>query len=193
MSRPIDPALRPRLLDKIIDYVRRNGVAEFSLRPLAASIGTSHRTILYHFESREQLLCTVFDTLREAGRREMDDCLARAAGPPRAVFRALWLWLARPEMRPTLCLFYEMYGIATRDPARFGDYPRRVAQFWLDGIGRRLRDEGIAPARADLLAGMIVAMFRGATLELAATGDAPRLTRTIEAFLDLLPFGEAAP
>ncbi|GBQ91404.1 TetR family transcriptional regulator [Gluconacetobacter johannae DSM 13595] len=192
MARPADPDLRPRLLEKIIAYVRENGVAAFSLRPLAAAIGTSHRTILYHFGSREQLLCTVFDTMREAGAREIEARLP-THGDPRAIYRALWRHLASPEMRPTLRLFYEMYAIATRDPRRFGDYARRTAHFWLETISLRFRNAGASPERARLLGGMTIALLRGATLELAATDEAERLTGVVDAFFDLLPpAGEGA-
>ncbi|ACI51249.1 putative transcriptional regulator, TetR family [Gluconacetobacter diazotrophicus PA1 5] len=192
MARPVDPDLRPRLLENIITYVQDHGVTTFSLRPLAAAIGTSHRTILYHFGSREQVLCTVFDTMREAATAEITARLP-AQGDPRLIFRALWRHLAAPQRRATLRLFYEMYAIATRDPERFGDYTRRTAQFWLDTIQARFRNAGEAPERARLLAGMTVAMFRGATLELAATDDVERLTGVVDAFLDLLPLAGDAP
>ncbi|MBB2200643.1 TetR family transcriptional regulator [Gluconacetobacter tumulisoli] len=186
MARPVDPELRTRLLEKIIAYVRENGVAAFSLRPLAAAIGTSHRTILYHFGSREQLLCTVFDTMREAGAVEVEARLPMH-GDPRAIYRALWRHLASPAMRPTLRIFYEMYAIAAREPGRFGDYPQRTAHFWLETMSARFRNAGETPARARLLGGMTIAMLRGATLELAATDEAERLTGVVDAFLDLLP------
>ncbi|MBB2169018.1 TetR/AcrR family transcriptional regulator [Gluconacetobacter aggeris] len=186
MARPIDPDLRPRLLEQIIAYVIANGVADFSVRTVAAAIETSHRTILYHFGSREQLLCTVFDTIRETGSVALDAALPQQ-GDPQRIFKAAWRYLAQPRMRPTLCLFYEMYAIATRDPDRFGDYARRTAHFWLTTASARFSNAGASPEAARLLGGMTIAMLRGATLELAATGEVERLTEAVDAFLDLLP------
>ncbi|MBB2163217.1 TetR/AcrR family transcriptional regulator [Gluconacetobacter sp. 1b LMG 1731] len=192
MPRPVDPDLRPRLLEQIIAYVVANGVAAFSVRALAAAIGTSHRTILYHFGSREQLLATVFDTIRESGRATLEATLPRQ-GDPKRIFKATWRYLAQPQMRPTLCLFYEMYAIATRDPDLFGDYARRTAHFWLVTISARFSNAGASPETARLLGGMTIAMLRGATLELAATGEVERLTEAVDAFLDLLPPAGHAP
>jgi len=47
---------RDRLLAAAVDQAIRGGIADLSLRELAAAIGTSHRMLLYHFGSREGLL-----------------------------------------------------------------------------------------------------------------------------------------
>ena len=44
-----------RLLHDAIAYVAEHGLAELSLRKLAAAIGTSHRMLIYHFGSKEGL------------------------------------------------------------------------------------------------------------------------------------------
>jgi AcrR family transcriptional regulator len=41
------------------------GIADLSLRQLAAAIGTSHRMLLYHFGSREGLLAAVTRAVEE--------------------------------------------------------------------------------------------------------------------------------
>ena len=50
---------RERLLAAAVDQAMRGGIADLSLRELAAAIGTSHRMLLYHFGSREGLLVAV--------------------------------------------------------------------------------------------------------------------------------------
>ena len=50
-----DTSPRERLLAKAVDHVAAHGVADLSLRALAAALGTSHRMLLYHFGSKEQL------------------------------------------------------------------------------------------------------------------------------------------
>src|SRR5262245_36695616 len=56
-----------RLLDATIEYVAEESLGELSLRQLAAAIGTSHRMLIYHFGSKEELLVEV---VREVERRE---------------------------------------------------------------------------------------------------------------------------
>ena len=53
------PEQRAALLDGVVEYVLREGVATLSLRPLAAALGTSDRMLLYYFDSRDRLLVAV--------------------------------------------------------------------------------------------------------------------------------------
>ena len=50
---------RERLLEATMDYVRKNGVGDLTLRQLAAAVGTSHRMLVYHFGSKEGLFVEV--------------------------------------------------------------------------------------------------------------------------------------
>ncbi|GDY76129.1 hypothetical protein SAV31267_056140 [Streptomyces avermitilis] len=56
MPRPPDPAKRRDLLDRVREYMIRNGLADLSLRPLARSLGTSDRMLLYYFGSKERMV-----------------------------------------------------------------------------------------------------------------------------------------
>src|ERR1700730_18018068 len=59
---------RDRLLAAAVEQAMRSGIADLSLRELAAAIGTSHRMLLYHFGSREGLLAAVTLAVEEAER-----------------------------------------------------------------------------------------------------------------------------
>ena len=50
---------RDRLLTAVSEYVASHGLSDFSLREVAAAIGTSHRMLLYHFGSKELLLVEI--------------------------------------------------------------------------------------------------------------------------------------
>jgi len=43
------PPRREVLLDATIEYMLKRGVAELSLRPLAAKVGSKARLLIYHF------------------------------------------------------------------------------------------------------------------------------------------------
>jgi AcrR family transcriptional regulator len=43
------------LLAAAVEYVFEHGFSELSIRPLAAALGISHRTLLYHFHSNTNL------------------------------------------------------------------------------------------------------------------------------------------
>ena len=40
---------RDRLLDAAVEHALTKGIADLSLREIAAGIGTSHRMLIYHF------------------------------------------------------------------------------------------------------------------------------------------------
>jgi len=44
---------KQELIEAIIAYLLAHGLADLSLRPLAAKSGTSSRLLIYHFESKE--------------------------------------------------------------------------------------------------------------------------------------------
>src|SRR5262249_6456846 len=59
---------RDRLLAAAVRHAMDSGIADLSLRQLAAAIGTSHRMLLYHFGSREGLLIAVTRAVEEQHR-----------------------------------------------------------------------------------------------------------------------------
>src|SRR5881275_1356103 len=61
---------RESLLDGAIEYVVQHGLADVSLRTLAAALGTSHRMLIHHFGSKERLWVEIVRAV-EARQREL--------------------------------------------------------------------------------------------------------------------------
>jgi AcrR family transcriptional regulator len=79
---------RERLAEEATDYVLEHGIANLSLRPLAAAVGTSDRMLVYHFGTKDALVAEVIE-------RSNDRSLAvlRALEPARSpghAVGALW-------------------------------------------------------------------------------------------------------
>src|SRR5258708_10095578 len=73
------------LVEDLIGYLIRHGVADLSLRPMAAAAGTSARLLIFHFGSKERLLIEALDEMQARLQRSLADLLAggnRAAPPP---------------------------------------------------------------------------------------------------------------
>ncbi|MEU1986298.1 TetR/AcrR family transcriptional regulator [Nocardia sp. NPDC019395] len=64
MARPLDHAKRAELLDAVVRYIAEHGLANLSLRPLAAALGTSSRMLIYYFGTKEELLLQALATHR---------------------------------------------------------------------------------------------------------------------------------
>src|SRR5882672_10427876 len=105
VTEPIPSARRQELLEAAYRYVLANGVADLSLRPLAASTGTSPRVLLYLFGSKDGLVREILDRAR-LEQRDM----VRATLAARPAADALWEWLSAPNQRDTIRLFVEAYA-----------------------------------------------------------------------------------
>ncbi|MFE3446844.1 TetR/AcrR family transcriptional regulator [Nocardia sp. NPDC059180] len=64
MARPLDHAKRTELLAAVVRYISEHGLADLSLRPLAAELGTSSRMLIYYFGTKENLLVQALATQR---------------------------------------------------------------------------------------------------------------------------------
>lgn len=160
----MDRESREALLTKVMEAVARDGLADRSLREIAASAGTSHRMLLYHFGSREGLLAAIVGAVEARQRAAMG---AMTGGSPSDVMTGLWERVSSPELRPFVRLFFEVAALATRPPADLRD---GLTAPWLDDAAAVATAVGVEPDRAALRLG--VAVTRGLLLDLLA--GAPR-------------------
>ena len=167
-----DSSARDRLLRDAIAYVAAHGLADLSLRRLAAAIGTSHRMLIYHFGSKEGLVVAVIRAVEAEQRERMTDLELDPGLTPAEMARRMWQHLSDPALWPNERLFFEMYGHALQ--ARFPgapDFLREIVESWLEPIAAVRRAEGVAPDVARAQARLDLAMTRGLLLDLLATGD----------------------
>lgn len=118
MSEAAPSARKIELLEAAYGYALEHGIADVSLRPLAAAIGSSPRVLLYLFGSKEGLIQALLARARsdelallDRLRREQPD-----ADVPGAVVE-LWHWLSDPRHRALLVLWVEGYARSLVDPA----------------------------------------------------------------------------
>ncbi|WP_199506196.1 TetR/AcrR family transcriptional regulator [Geodermatophilus sp. TF02-6] len=127
-------ARRRELLDRIADDVAAHGLGDFSLRRAARVAGTTHKVLLYHFDSVESLLAEVVRQLRE---RRIDRGLAAAAARERQGgrtlaerIRAIWPALLVAESQ----VLDQAIGLSMVDPARYADLGRGASQQYLPSL-----------------------------------------------------------
>ena len=154
---------RERLLAAAVGHALDTGIADLSLRQLAAAIGTSHRMLLYHFGSREGLLAVVTQAVEDQQRAALLESGTTTAHHA----RQSWQRLSDPLLWPQERLFFELYAYALRGRPGTGGFLDGIVESW------------IAPAEARLG----VAMVRGLLLDLLATGDRTGVTEAYERFL----------
>lgn len=177
MVRTPDLTRRRQLLDALIEEFADGGIGDRSLREVAGAVGTSHRMLLHHFGSREDLLLAVVE---EVERRQMG-LLAELPTDPADGFAAMWADLRRPELRRLERLFFECYARAAQGEKPFARMIPNAVDGWL-GAAAAVAGDAFEPAMARLG----LAVTRGLLLDLVATNDEAGVDAAATAFADLL-------
>lgn len=179
-------ARRSELLEAAYRYALGHGLADLSLRPLAAAIGSSPRVLLYLFGSKDGLIRALLARARA-------DELALLATVPRrgdlaGVAREVWSWLAAQEHRPLLALWAEGYARSLIEPdGPWSGFARATVEDWLDLLASAQPAAERASAAGRNRRTIALALLRGALLDLLATGDHARTTAAVRAGLAALP------
>jgi AcrR family transcriptional regulator len=183
-------ARREELLERAYRYALAHGLADVSLRPLAAAIGTSPRVLLFLFGSKDGLVRALLARARADELAFLDS--VGGGGAPRdlaAVIRATWQWLAAEAHRPLLTLWVEAFARSlTQSDGPWSDFARQTVADWLEVLaaaqtGDRRRAAGAAERT------LALAVLRGGLLDLLATGDVDRVTAAVELQLRLVAAG----
>lgn len=177
------------LLERSYRYALEHGIADLSLRPLAAAIGSSPRVLLYLFGSKDGLVRALLGRAR-AEELELIDRFRTSRPTPTSLVDAaleLWAWLAAPPRRALLSLWAEGYGRSLIDPdGPWADFAEVTVHDWLELLTTlqpppERRSEAGAARRT-----LVLAVLRGALLDLLATGDVDRTTAAVRLHLDAL-------
>jgi AcrR family transcriptional regulator len=183
VSQPANDA-RGALLHAAVDYVARNGLSDLSLRQMAVALGTSHRMLIYHFGSKEQLLVAV---VNEMERRQLEQMVALDLDglPPAKQLRAMWRRLADRRMWPHERLFFEVYGQALQGRSHTTQLLDTIVDSWLDPATEIGVRAGLPRREARANARLGLAVIRGLLLDLLATGDRRGCDAAMERFIAL--------
>lgn len=188
MARTPDPQLKLELLDRVVDYLARNGVAQTTLRPMAAALGVSINRLMHHFGSKDELITAA---LARAIDQQIDVQRKWLQRRPKLtqieLYRRWWKWLCSSSHN--LALVRLNYEAATLEPSvtgLAGDVRADQIGVWRHDVERRLVAEGLEPERAAIEASLIKATFTGLAMDLFATGDTRRLTKALDAWLKRL-------
>jgi AcrR family transcriptional regulator len=177
MARTPDTERRRQLLDALVAEFSTGGIGDRSLREVAAAVGTSHRMLLHHFGSREDLLVAIVE---EVERRQMG-LLTELPADPAESFAAMWADLRRPELRESERLFFECYARAAQGEKPFARMVPGAVDGWLAEV-EAVADGPVDPA----LARLGLAVVRGLLLDLVATDDDAGVDAAAQSFIRLL-------
>jgi AcrR family transcriptional regulator len=194
-GRQREPSARQEeLLELAYRYVLAHGLADMSLRPLARAIGSSPRVLLYLFGSKDGLIRALLERARQDELAAIDSfreetepaCLAETAGQ-------VWQWLSDPSLRHLLGLWVEAYARSLVDPggpwAGFGE---QTVQDWLGLLAARQPPDQRESEAGGAERTAVLAVLRGAMLDLLATRDTARTGRAVARSLEAMRSGSRA-
>jgi AcrR family transcriptional regulator len=185
---PTEPAASPRqseLLERAYQYAVSRGRADLSLRPLAKAIGSSPRVLLYLFGSKDALVRALLARAR-ADELALLEHARGDSGPDQlaTVAGRIWSWLADDSHRGLLTLWLDAYARSLAEPGGpWAGFAAATVADWLAVLAAAQ-----PPRRRNTPAGhaertLVLAVLRGALLDLLATGDTPRVTGAVHAHL----------
>jgi AcrR family transcriptional regulator len=184
MARTADLDKRLELLDQVVDYLGDHGLAQATLRPMASALGVSINRLVHHFGSKEELLAAALDRATELAMAAQKRWLARKPAIGQVeLYRKWWRWMATPRHLALVRLGYEAAALDSAVTGLPGELRAHQIGVWRLDVEQRLVAGGLDPARAAVEAGLIKATFSGLVMDLLATGDRPRLTTLLEAWL----------
>ncbi|MBM3658774.1 MAG: TetR/AcrR family transcriptional regulator [Actinobacteria bacterium] len=123
---------RDEILEAAVATAFADGLHRLTYGRVARRLGTSDRMVVYYFPTKADLVGAV---LVEIGLR-LQASLAPAVTAPlpdhRALVRALWPHLARPEVDPVFARFFEAMGLAAAGSTPYADLVPLLVEAWID-------------------------------------------------------------
>jgi AcrR family transcriptional regulator len=166
---------RHELLGHVVADVATNGIADRSLREIAASVGTSHRMLIYHFGSRVGLVAAIVGAVEESQRSLMSG--ATEVHDPTDVIRDVWERVSAPEVRPFVQLFFEAVAAASRTET--GEF----TSSWIDDVAAVTQALGLQHDPAEIR--LSIAVIRGLLIDVINGTDPAVARASLERFLQM--------
>jgi AcrR family transcriptional regulator len=190
------PAQSPRrdeLLERAYRWVLDHGLADMSLRPIAAAVGSSPRVLLFLFGSKDNLVRALLararaDELALLARLREDAVTSAGEGDGLAEMAgAVWGWLTADEHRGLLRVWVESYAKSLTEPdGPWAGFGRSTVDDWLSLLAEAQPPSRRHTPAAETQRTLVLAVLRGALLDLLATGEIMRPSRAVQSFLRTL-------
>ena len=177
MSRTANPERPAELLDAIVKYLVKHGLADLSLRPLAKAVGSSPRVLLYHFGSKENLVVEILAEIRRGQLKYLGDIPGETFAE---TCSEAWKRMSAPDSEPLFRVFFEAYGIALRNPKKYKDFLRETVESWLKLLADALCAGGYTRKDAEAFSTVILGGLRGFMLDFCNTHDRERVDRAVQ-------------
>lgn len=127
------------IFESILDLIRDHGFHGAPISQVAKNAGVAAGTIYHYFDSKEQLICELYDYNRDRIVSTIDAALARGHSY-REKFFTLWLSLYQFYVKePNVLIFFEQFINSPFNVDRYpGHYRGQLYNFFVEGIKQGL-------------------------------------------------------
>jgi AcrR family transcriptional regulator len=174
---------RGELLDAVAEYVLAHGVANLTLRRVGEAVGVSHVTLQHHFGTKEELVGEIVEHLLDrtfTPHAFYPDGLPEPGLDMETRLRGLWEHLASPTGQRDIRLFLEVLAQSHYSDAGYADAVRRSIEHRVEITSANIRGLGASEPEARVWATLLIALLRGLSIDLLATGDRERVQAALE-------------
>lgn len=161
---------RSELLADIANHLRSAGLADMSLRSIARALDLSAPALLYHFQSKENLLSQALDHLQQEDLAHLHNAVGRS-GSIAASVQALWQQQSAATARKVQLALAEIEGIAANSPERFPAFQQNLVTARIEAFSSALHRAGCPEATRESAAVLLSAVYRGLLLHRHHTDD----------------------
>ncbi|MBF6334538.1 TetR/AcrR family transcriptional regulator [Nocardia abscessus] len=180
MARPLDHAKRAELLAAVVRYIADHGLADLSLRPLAAELGTSSRMLIYYFTTKEELLVQALATQRPDIAALFADI--RDASELRDRLWDFWTANTSGDGRTSVQVMLQVLGAACAPRSPYLDYATSAIAVFVSALADGLR--GLEVDDPEVVATLLVSGLRGILQDRLITGEIERTDRAARRLID---------
>jgi AcrR family transcriptional regulator len=192
VPRSMDLAKREELLAAAGAVLARTGLAETSLRSLAAEMGTSARMLVYYFGSKEHLTLEVMNRQQRAAIPDTGDLeLPVSIAAHRQWCVDDWHACTRGERSDNLRVVLQVFGAACGRNSPYRAYTWETLSLLTRNSQARLEALGMPAHVAQTRSRIALAAFQGFIIEYFTAEDPDHVDDTFARFLDeflLAPF-----
>ncbi|MFT3714900.1 MAG: TetR/AcrR family transcriptional regulator [Gordonia sp. (in: high G+C Gram-positive bacteria)] len=185
MARPPDANKRAEIAARTAEYLASHGIAETSLRTVAAELGTTARMLVHYFGTKEQL----FTAALESQRQDFAESFTQITNADELKPALIDLWRSMTIGERATGARLLMQVLAAGGP--YQEYARSVAADISGALQLALQRAGISPVSTRALSLHLSATFRGLLLERFNSDDPESVDESAVAILSAIADWEA--
>lgn len=137
------------MLRAMAAHVLDHGLTTASLRPLAKAAGTSDRMLIYHFESKDNLVSDLLSVLADDLMARLDSALPlQPMASHRALLDQVLALVRSPVVAAYIRLWHEVVATASLGEVAHGETARRIIGGYVAWLAARMPDTEPDPEAA---------------------------------------------